>query len=367
MSSKLYDYVIVGAGLFGSTFARLATDAGKTCLIIEKRDHIGGNCYTKNQDGIDIHVYGPHIFHTSNKQIWEFVNKYSEFNNFRYTPKANYKGKLYSLPFNMNTFYEMWKTITPQQAKEKIESQKFHGTPANLEQQALSMVGKDIYKTLIKGYTEKQWQKKATDLPSFIIKRLPVRFTYDNNYFNDIYQGIPTQGYTKMFENMLEGIEVWLNTDYFEDKQHYDSLGDKVVYTGCIDQYFDYCFGKLEYRTLEFDTTRLDIDNYQGSAVINYTGNEQPFTRIIEHKHFNPVDVPHTYITHEYPVAMDDSKIPFYPINDQTNNHKYKQYEQLTKTTPNVIFGGRLANYQYYDMHQVIGQAFSVFKKEVQT
>ncbi|CAB5221565.1 Glf UDP-galactopyranose mutase [uncultured Caudovirales phage] len=363
----MYDYLIVGAGMFGATFARLATDAGKTCLVIDKRDHIAGNCYTENKEGIHIHKYGPHIFHTSNDAIWKFVNRFARFNNFVLSPKANYKGKLYSLPFNMNTFYELWKTITPEQAKAMIAKQVVPcEDPKTLEEFALSTVGKDVYNTLIKGYTEKQWMKHPRDLPASIIKRLPLRFTYNSNYFNDKYQGIPIGGYTEMFELMLEGIDVELNIDYFANKQHLDSLAKKVVYTGCIDQYFDYKYGKLEYRTLDFETARLDIESYQGTAVVNYTGTEQPFTRIVEHKHFdsNPDTTPYTYITHEYPAVMDDTKIPYYPINDEKNQSIFNLYDRESKLEKNVIFGGRLANYQYYDMHQVIGQAMATFSKQ---
>lgn len=360
---KKYDYLIVGAGMFGSTFARLATDEGKKCLIIDKRNHIAGNCYTDNKDGINIHKYGPHIFHTSNNKIWNFVNRFAKFNNFVLNPKAFYNGKLYSLPFNMNTFYEMWGTIKPQDAKFIIENQTKKGGPFdNLEDHALSMVGEDIYNKLIRGYTKKQWMKDPKELPASIIKRLPIRLTYNNNYFNDTYQGIPIGGYTKMFENMLEGIDVILNEDYFNKKEEWNAIADKVVYTGCIDEFFDYKFGKLEYRTLDFETLFLDdISNYQGCAIVNYTDEDVPYTRIIEHKHFEFGTQHHTYITYEYPVKMEEGKTPYYPINTDANQKIFNQYDLLSKQS-NVIFGGRLANYQYYDMHQVIGQAMSIYE-----
>lgn len=362
---KKYDYLIVGAGLFGATFARLATDNGKTCLIIDKRKHIAGNCYTENMDGINVHKYGPHIFHTNNDEIWSFVKRFAKFNHFVYSPKAYYRKKLYSLPFNMNTFYELWGTITPEQAKAKIDSQVIEkDSITNLEEYALSMVGKDIYNKLIKGYTEKQWMKPPKELPASIIKRIPLRFTFNNNYFNDAHQGIPIGGYTKMFEKMLEGVEVKLDIDYFKDKQHWDSVAEHVVYTGCIDEHFDYKFGKLEYRTLDFETTFLNVSDYQGCAGVNYTGLEYPFTRVVEHKHFEFGTQPYTYITHEYPVKMEEGKIPYYPINDEANQKVFRQYEELAKQTK-VIFGGRLANYQYLDMHQVIGQAMAVYNRHV--
>lgn len=358
----MYDYLIVGCGLFGSTFARLATDSGKSCLIIDKRKHIAGNCYTKNIEGINVHAYGPHIFHTSNKVVWDFVNRFSEFNHYIHSPKAWYKNKMYSLPFNMNTFYELWNTISPQHAKLIIESQKFNGTPTNLEEQALSLVGKDIYETLIKGYTEKQWGRSASDLPSFIIKRLPLRFTFDNNYFNDKYQGIPIGGYTQMFENMLFGIPVELNTDYFSDKSYYDSLAKKVVYTGCIDEFFNYEFGKLQYRSLEFDNEILDVDNYQGVAQLNYTCNIRKYTRIVEHKHFEFTKSDKTVITKEYSVEHKEGMTPYYPINDTLNQSLYRKYLDKSKEFTNVLFGGRLSEYKYMDMHVVIESAMNKFK-----
>lgn len=358
----MYDYLIVGCGLFGSTFARLATDSGKSCLIIDKRKHIAGNCYTKNIEGINVHAYGPHIFHTSNKVVWDFVNRFSEFNHYIHSPKAWYKNKMYSLPFNMNTFYELWNTISPQHAKLIIESQKFNGTPTNLEEQALSLVGKDIYETLIKGYTEKQWGRSASDLPSFIIKRLPLRFTFDNNYFNDKYQGIPIGGYTQMFENMLSGIPVELNTDYFSDKSYYGSLAKKVVYTGCIDEFFNYEFGRLQYRSLQFDNEILDVDNYQGVAQLNYTCNIRKYTRIVEHKHFEFTKSDKTVITKEYSVEHKEGMTPYYPINDTLNQSLYRKYLDKSKEFTNVLFGGRLSEYKYMDMHVVIESAMNKFK-----
>jgi UDP-galactopyranose mutase len=360
----MYDYLIVGCGLFGSTFARLATDLGKSCLIIDKRKHIAGNCYTKNIEGINVHAYGPHIFHTSNKVVWDFVNKFSEFNHYIHSPKAWYKNKMYSLPFNMNTFYELWNTKSPQHAQLIIESQKFNGTPTNLEEQALSLVGKDIYETLIKGYTEKQWGRSASDLPSFIIKRLPLRFTFDNNYFNDKYQGIPIGGYTQMFENMLSGIPVELNTDYFSDKSYYDSLAKKVVYTGCIDEFFNYEFGRLQYRSLKFDTEILDVDNYQGVAQLNYTCNIRKCTRIVEHKHFEFKKSDKTVITREYSVEHTEGMTPYYPINDTLNQSLYRKYLDKSKQFTDMIFGGRLSEYKYMDMHVVIESAMNKFKND---
>jgi UDP-galactopyranose mutase len=361
----MYDYLIVGAGLFGITFAKLATDAGKSCLIIDKRNHIGGNCYTEKVEGINVHKYGAHIFHTSNPVVWEFVNKFSDFNNYINSPKAVSKGKLYSLPFNMNTFHELWGTQVPEHAKLIIESQKFHGTPKNLEEQALSLVGKDIYETLIKEYTEKQWGRPATELPAFIIKRLPLRFTFDNNYFNDRYQGIPIGGYTLMMQKMLEGIEVRLNTDYFQSREYFNSCADKVVYTGCIDEFFDYEFGELEYRSLRFEHQTLDQDNYQGVAVKNYCDSHFKYTRIIEHKHFEKLDTDRTIITKEYPQQYKKGLVPYYPINDDKNQIIYKRYKEKSKSLTNFIFGGRLSEYKYMDMHVVIESAMNKFKHEL--
>lgn len=359
-----YDYLIVGCGLFGATFARLATDAGRRCLIIDRRSHIGGNCYTENQEGINIHRYGAHIFHTSNQAVWRFVNRFAEFNNFVNSPKALSGGKLYSLPFNMNTFYELWQTLTPTEAKQKIDSQRFTGEPSNLEEQALSLVGTDIYETLIRDYTSKQWGKQPRELPAFIIKRLPLRFTYDNNYFSDRYQGIPIGGYTALFETMLQGIEVRLNIDFLDDRAHWQSLATKTVYTGCIDQYFDYELGRLEYRSLEFDNTLVEVENFQGNAVINYCDDSEPFTRILEHKHFEASRSAVTVITREYPKACTGDAIPYYPINDPPNQSLYRRYQELSSSAENVIFGGRLSEYKYMDMHVVIESAMNRFRSE---
>ena len=368
-ASSALNYLVVGSGMFGATFARLATDAGKKCLIIESRNHIAGNCYSENRKGIEVHVYGPHIFHTNSEKIWKFVNRFTTFNNFVLSPKANYYGKMYSLPFNMNTFYEMWGTITPEQAKAKIEEQrlKLDREPENLEEQALTLVGRDIYEKIIKDYTQKQWQKDPKDLPPEIIKRLPVRFIYNNNYFNDRYQGIPEQGYTLMFERMLNDIEIKTNTNYFDNKDYFDSLAEKVVFTGKIDEYFNYEFGALEYRTLEFQHETHQTDNYQGTAVINCTGMDYPWTRITEHKHFNNDKSDNTIITKEIPVKWDTTKIPYYPINDEKNTKIFNSYRDKADKLENVIFGGRLSEYRYYDMHQVIGSAMSIFEKTTKT
>lgn len=358
-----YDYLIVGCGLFGATFARLATDTGKSCLIIDKRNHIGGNCYTENIEGINVHKYGAHIFHTNNKHIWQFVNRFAEFNNYINSPKAiSNDGRLYSLPFNMNTFYELWGTRSPEHAKLIIESQKFQGTPTNLEEQALSLVGKDIYETLIKDYTEKQWGRSATKLPTFIIKRLPLRFTFDNNYFNDIYQGIPIGGYTKMFQKMIDGIEVKLSIDYFSNQEYFNSISKKIIYTGCIDEFFDYEFGELDYRSLKFKHEIKETDNYQGNAVINYCQKYPKYTRIIEHKHFEKVFTEKTVVTFEYPKNYTKGLIPYYPINDDENLQKYLKYKEKSKHWTNFIFGGRLSEYKYMDMHVVIESAMNKFK-----
>jgi UDP-galactopyranose mutase len=358
-----YDYLIVGAGLYGITFARLAANAGKSCLLIDKRDHIGGNCYTENIEGINVHKYGAHIFHTSNKFVWDFVNQFAEFNNYINSPKAiSNDGKMYSLPFNMNTFYELWETKSPTHAKIIIESQRFKGIPTNLEEQALSLVGKDIYETLIKGYTKKQWGRSPKDLPAFIIKRLPLRFTFDNNYFNDKYQGIPIGGYTKMFEKMLDGIEVKTNTDYFLDREYFNSIAKNVVYTGCIDEFFNYEFGELDYRSLEFDHQIKEIDNYQGNAVINYCQEYPKYIRTIEHKHFEKVVTEKTVVTFEYSKNYEKGLIPYYPINDDINQKKYLKYKDKSKSLTNFIFGGRLSEYKYMDMHVVIESAMNKFK-----
>lgn len=360
----MYDYLIVGSGLFGSTFANILQENGKKCLIIESRDHIGGNVHTEKHENIHVHQYGPHIFHTSNKDIWDYVNKFGEFNNFILSPKAFTKNKMYSLPFNMNTFYEVWGVTTPKDALDMINKQKFQGIPTNLEEQALSLVGDDIYNLLIKEYTQKQWKKHPKDLPSFIIKRLPLRFTYDNNYFNDTYQGIPINGYSDLIQNMIHGVEVRTNTNYFEQREYFDSIAKKVVFTGKIDEYFNYQFGELEYRTLEFQHTTHEIDNYQGVAIVNYPDINVPYTRTIEHKHFTKTKSDVTIVTKEIPTEYDKTKIPYYPINDERNQHMYNKYHILTKQT-NVIFGGRLAEYQYYDMHMVIGSAMKKAKDEL--
>jgi UDP-galactopyranose mutase len=362
----MYDYVIVGAGMFGAVFARLATDAGYKCLVIDKREHIGGNCYTKEIEGINVHWYGPHIFHTSNENIWTFVNNFAKFNNFINSPKAMNNGNLYSLPFNMNTFNELWGITNPKEAKEKIEKEKIDIEPKNLEDQAMSLVGKEIYEKFIKHYTEKQWGKSTKDLPSFIIKRLPIRYTYDNNYFNDVYQGVPIDGYTKMFENILDGIEVKLNSNYFANKDYYNQIAKKIVYTGCIDEFFDYKFGKLEYRSLKFEHKILDTDNFQGNAVINYCDASVPYTRIIEHKHFEKNIKNKTVITYEYPKKYSEGMIQYYPVNDEKNQKIYNLYLEESNKTNNIIFGGRLAEYQYMDMHVVIASAMNKFKKEME-
>lgn len=360
MTMAQYDYLIVGSGLYGAVFAREMTDAGKKCLVIDKRNHSGGNIYNDVVEGINVHKYGPHIFHTNDKPIWDYVNSFVEFNNFVYSPLANYKGKLYNLPFNMNTFYQLWKVKTPQEAADKIQEQvEASGIvdPKNLEEQAISMVGSDVYETLIKGYTEKQWGRKATNLPKSIIKRLPVRFTYNNNYFNDKYQGIPIGGYNKLIDGLLKGIEVKLNIDFFEHKDELMGQADTLVYTGKLDEFYNYQFGYLEYRSLRFEHEVLPIPNYQGVAAVNQTESEIPYTRIIEHKHFEFGTQPATVITREYPEEWTPGKEAYYPINDEPNEQKLKHYTALAKNEQNVIFGGRLAEYKYYDMHQVIGSA----------
>jgi UDP-galactopyranose mutase len=362
-----YDYLIVGSGLFGSVFAHEANKRGKKCLIIDKRTHIGGNIYCEEKEGINVHKYGAHIFHTNDKTIWDYVNSFVDFNRFTNSPMANYKGKLYNLPFNMNTFYQLWGVKTPQEAKDKIKEQIGDSNidnPENLEEQALSLVGKDIYEKLIKGYTEKQWGRKATELPAFIIKRLPVRFTWDNNYFKDKYQGIPEGGYNKLIDGLLEGIETLTDIDYFKDKENWDAKANKVVFTGKIDEFYNYQFGKLNYRSLKFEHETLDTENYQGNAVINYNEKEVPYTRIIEHKHFEFGTQPKTIITKEYPQEWDESKEPYYPINDKKNGDLFVKYKRLSEQEENFIFGGRLAEYRYYDMHQVIASALNKVKKE---
>ena len=353
---RKYDYLIVGAGLYGSIFAYEAAKKGKKCLVIDKRDHIGGNIYCENVEGINVHKYGAHIFHTSNKEVWEYINQFCEFNNYINSPVANYKGEIYNLPFNMNTFNKLWGVRTPEEAKKKIEDQKkeFEITePKNLEEQAISLIGKDIYEKLIKGYTEKQWGRKATELPAFIIKRLPVRFIYDNNYFNDRYQGIPIGGYTKIIEKMLEGIEVKLNTNFFDNREEFENMAEKIVFTGMIDEFYNYQFGKLEYRSLRFETEVLNEENYQGNAVVNYTEREVPYTRIIEHKHFEFGKQEKTVITREYPSEWKEGDEPYYPVNDEKNNKLYEKYRELAEKEEKVIFGGRLGEYKYYDMDKV--------------
>ncbi|KAB1438236.1 UDP-galactopyranose mutase [Candidatus Galacturonibacter soehngenii] len=363
-----YDYLVVGAGLFGSIFAYEANKRGKKCLVIDKRNHVAGNIYTNKVEDIHVHEYGAHIFHTSNEKVWQYIGQFAKFNRYTNSPVAVYKDELYNLPFNMNTFHGLWGVTTPSQAKEMIQKQiKESGIiePKNLEEQAISLVGKDIYEKLIKGYTEKQWGQSATELPSFIIKRLPVRFTYDNNYFNDFYQGIPIGGYTQIIEKMLEGITVELNTDYFSNKAKLNTLAEKIVFTGMIDEFYDYQFGTLEYRSLRFESETLEEDNFQGNAVVNYTEYEVPYTRIIEHKHFEFGMQPKTVITREYPKTWEKGDEPYYPVNNEKNNKVYEQYKQLATQEEKVIFGGRLAEYKYYDMHNVIEQALNCVEREL--
>ena len=363
-----YDYLIVGTGLFGAVFAHEAGLKGKRCLVIDRRDHIAGNIYSKEMEGIQVHMYGPHIFHTNSEEIWRYMQQFTTFNHFTYCPNANYKGELYNLPFNMNTFYRMWGVRTPEEARAKIEEQRQSAgvtEPKNLEEQAISLVGTDIYEKLIKGYTEKQWGKSCKELPSFIIRRLPVRFRYDNNYFNHPYQGIPIGGYTKMIEKMLAGADVELNVDYLAQKETYDSLAETVIYTGCIDEYFGYCYGPLEYRSLRFETEVLDMPNYQGIAATNYTDSETPYTRVIEHKHFEFGEQPKTVITREYPAAWEKGMEPYYPVNNEQNQALYERYKALAEKENRVRFGGRLGAYRYYDMDQVVAAALNLAKKEL--
>jgi UDP-galactopyranose mutase len=363
-----YDYLIVGSGFFGSICARELTDAGFKCLVLEKRNHIGGNCYTENKDGINIHTYGPHIFHTSNEEVWEWINKYVKFNDFTLRPVANYKGQIYSLPFNMFTFSKMWPISTPEEAKSIIEKQSIDikDEPKNLEEQAIKLVGYDVYSKLIKGYTEKQWKKPCNELPANIIKRLPVRYTYDNNYFDDKYQGIPIGGYTEIFKKLLDGVEVRLNVDYLIDKNYWNGLAKKIIYTGPIDRYYDYMFGELEYKTTSFEHFKIDKSNYQGTAVMNFTDIEIPYTRIIEHKHFEKIETKETWITYEYPVEYKAEKTePYYPVNDDVNNAIYNKYKNFTRSEKNVIFGGRLGEYKYYDMDDIIESALKLVKTEL--
>ncbi|HGS3207810.1 TPA: UDP-galactopyranose mutase [Streptococcus pneumoniae] len=366
----MYDYLIVGAGLFGAVFAHEAALKGKKVKVIEKRNHIAGNIYTREEEGIQVHQYGAHIFHTSDKEIWEYVNQFAEFNRYTNSPVANYKGEIYNLPFNMNTFNKLWRVVTPAEAQVKIEEQRaiLNGkTPENLEEQAISLVGTDIYEKLIKDYTEKQWGKPTTELPAFIIRRLPVRLTYDNNYFNDTYQGIPIGGYTQIVEKMLdhENIDVETNVDFFVNKEQYLKDFPKIVFTGMIDEFFDYKLGELEYRSLRFENETLDMENYQGNAVVNYTDAETPYTRIIEHKHFEFGSQAKTIITKEHSKTWEKGDEPYYPVNNDRNNHLYKSYKKLADEQGNVIFGGRLGHYRYYDMHQVIGAALQCVRNEL--
>lgn len=368
-----YDYLIVGSGLFGATFAYKAHQLGKKCLVIDKRPHLGGNVYCENIEGINVHKYGAHIFHTSNKAVWEFVNSIVPFNQYINAPLANYNGVYYNLPFNMNTFYQMWGVKIPQEAIDKIEEQKKQAshyltseTPCNLEEQAISLIGTDIYEKLIKGYTEKQWGRKCTDLPPFIIKRLPVRFSFNNNYFNDNYQGIPIGGYNKLIDGLLDGIEVMINTDFFADRARFKEIAHTIVYTGPIDEYYEFVYGKLQYRSVEFKQEIHNVANYQGNAVINFTDSVTPYTRIIEHKHFEYFgeelySLPKTVISKEYSLETKDKQEPYYPINDSKNEQTFKQYEALSKKESNIIFGGRLAEYKYYDMDKVIENVLKLF------
>lgn len=368
-----FDYLVVGAGLFGAVFAHEAKKKGKKVLVVDRRGHIGGNIYTRQIEGIQVHQYGAHIFHTSNQKVWNYVNQFAEFNRYTNSPVARYKDELYNLPFNMNTFFQMWGVKTPAEAKAKIEEQLREAginQPKNLEEQAISLVGKDIYEKLVKGYTEKQWGKRADELPAFIIKRLPVRFVYDNNYFNDDYQGIPIGGYTALVENMLEGIEVRLNTDFLAQRGTLEGVAKKIIYTGMIDEYYDYCYGELEYRSLRFETEVMEEENYQGNAVVNYTEYEVPYTRIIEHKHFefqcqNAANNPKTVITREYPKLWHKGEEPYYPMNDEKNNRVYEQYRQKSEGENKVIFGGRLGMYRYFDMHQVVEEALKCAEQEL--
>lgn len=374
-----YDYLIVGAGLYGAVFAYQAQKKGKKCLVIDRRPHTGGNIYCENIDGINVHKYGAHIFHTSNKEVWNFVNSIVEFNRYTNSPVANYKGKLYNLPFNMNTFYQMWGVTTPTEAKAKIEEQRKEAVdameaqgvdePRNLEEQAISLIGKDIYECLIKGYTEKQWGRPCTEIPAFIIKRLPVRMVFDNNYFNDKYQGIPIGGYNKLIDGLLVDVDIKCETDFFENKEYFESLAEKILYTGAIDEFYDYKFGKLAYRTISFETKIYDIPNFQGNAVVNYTEREIPFTRIIEHKHFEMFGeevekCPKTVVSKEFSTEWKDGMEPYYPVNDEINNALCEKYKALANKEDKYIFGGRLADYKYYDMHHIVGLALEKAKSQ---
>lgn len=376
LSTQKYDFLIVGAGLFGCMFAHMATQRGKVCLVIDKRPHLGGNLYCEHLEGIHVHRYGAHIFHTNSKRVWDFVNSIVEFNRYTNSPVANYKGQLYNLPFNMNTFYQIWGVTTPAEAQAKLDEQRAEAVakmkaegidePRNLEEQALVLIGRDIYERLIKGYTEKQWGRKCTELPAFIIKRLPVRLVFDNNYFNDRYQGVPIGGYNKLIDGLLDGAETQVNTDFFDDRDKWKGVADKIVYTGKIDEYFDYALGKLEYRTVRFETEVLNTANYQGNAVVNYTEAEVPYTRIIEHKHFemfgSDVDKnPKTVISREYSTEWSPGMEPYYPVNDSRNSELYARYKALADKEENVIFGGRLAEYKYYDMAPIVDKVLSMF------
>ena len=358
-----YDFLIVGSGLFGAVFAYEMNKLGKKCLVIERRNHIGGNVYTEEQEGINVHKYGAHIFHTDNKDIWNYINQFADFNRYTNSPVANYNGELYNLPFNMNTFYQMWGVKTPEEAKAMIEKQKAEENitePKNLKEQAIFLVGTEIYEKLVKGYSEKQWGKKCDDLPSFFIERIPVRFTFDNNYYDNIFQGIPIGGYTSIIEKMLDGIDVVLNADFFESREKWLNIADKVLFTGMIDQYYDYCYGELEYRGLDFEFETLEMENYQGNAVINFTDAETPYTRIIEHKHFEGADSPKTIITREYPKTWVKGEEAYYPLNDERNIVLFKKYYELAEKEEKIVFGGRLGMYQYFDMSTVIEEALKM-------
>lgn len=363
----MYDYLVVGAGLYGAVFTYEALKKGKTVLVIDKRPHIGGNIYTENVEGINVHKYGAHIFHTSDKEVWDYINRFAEFNNYVNSPIANYHGEIYNMPFNMNTFSRMWGIRTPEEAREIIEKQRaeIEGTPQNLEEQAISLVGRDIYEKLVKGYTEKQWGRDCRELPAFIIKRLPVRFTYNNNYFNDRFQGIPVGGYTAVIEKMLSGAEVRLGTDYLKQKEELDAMAAKVIYTGPIDEYFRYCLGELEYRSVRFETEVYDMPNYQGNAVVNYTDRETPYTRVIEHKHFEFGEQQKTVVSREYSAEWKPGDEPYYPVNDEKNEALYQKYRELAQKEEKVIFGGRLGEYRYYDMDKVIAAALKMCRSEL--
>lgn len=362
-----YDYLIVGAGLFGAVFAHEATAAGKKCLVLERRGHIGGNCYTEEIEGIQVHKYGAHIFHTSDKYVWDFINRFAEFNNYVNSPIASYKGEIYNMPFNMNTFSKMWGISTPQEAKAMIEEQRkeISGEPQNLEEQAIRLVGRDIYEKLVKGYTEKQWGRPCAELPASIIKRLPVRFTYDNNYFNDRYQGIPIGGYTAIIEKLLAGCDIRLDTDFIAEREKYSGMAGKIIYTGMIDEYYGFCYGALEYRSVSFESEVVDTDNYQGVAVVNYTDSATPYTRVIEHKHFDFGKQPKTVISREYPAEWEPGMEPYYPINNLKNQAVYEKYAELAKRESKVIFGGRLGEYKYHDMKDAISGALALAKREL--